>query len=326
MYKYIGLDAHSSTCTLCVVDANGVELDMATIVTNGRLLVEYIKSLGGTIVVTFEECDLSIWLFELLKNHVHRVVVCNPAANVEYKKNKTDKLDARNLAKLLRGGFLRPVFHDGSSREKFRMLVSGYEDVIQESVRLKNRLKTLRRRDKLYGAKTASTHARFIEARMVDQINLFNDIRLTYKDELKKHVRQFKEAKYLMSLPAIKEIQASKIIAHVVDPARFRDKYKFWSYCGLVKHKRISGGRLYGSKRAYGNRTLKCVFKMAAHSALKSDGALRRYYEAMRDRGLSDSAARNAVARKIAAIALSLWKNGRKYDEQKVLPYLTAQA
>lgn len=325
MYKYIGLDAHSSTCTLCTVDADGAELDLTTIATNGRLLVEYIKSLGGTIVVTFEECDLSIWLFELLKNHVHKVVVCNPAANVEYKKNKTDKLDARNLAKLLRGGFLRPVFHDGSSREKFRMLVSGYEDVIQEAVRLKNRLKTIRRRARLYGAKTISAHAQFIEDRLIDQLNLFLDVRLRYKDELKKHVRQFKEAKYLMSIPAIKEIQASKIIANVVDPARFRNKYKFWSYCGLVKHQRMSGGRLYGSKRAYGNRTLKCVFKMAAHSALKSHGALRGYYDAQRARGLSDSSARNAVARKIAAITLSVWKNSRLYDEQKVLPYLTAQ-
>lgn len=325
MYKYIGLDAHSSTCTLCTVDADGTELDLVTVATNGRLLVEYIKSLGGTIIITFEECDLSIWLFELLKNHVHRIVVCNPAANVEYKKNKTDKLDARNLAKLLRGGFLRPVFHDGSSREKFRMLVSGYEDVIQETVRLKNRLKTLRRRARLYGVETFSKHAGFIEDRLVDQLNIFLDIRLTYKDELKKHVRQFREAKYLMSVPAIKEIQASKIIAHVVNPARFRDKYKFWSYCGLVKHQRISGGRLYGSKRAYGNRTLKCVFKMAAHSALKSNGALRHYYDAQRAKGLSDSAARNAVARKIAAIVLSLWKNSQRYDEQKVLPYLTAQ-
>jgi len=325
MYKYIGLDAHSSTCTFCVVDAHGTELDMTTIATNGRLLVEYIESLGGTIVIAFEECDLSIWLFELFKNHVHQIVVCNPAANAEYKKNKTDKLDARNLAKLLRGGFLRPVFHDGSPREKFRMLVSGYEDVVQETVRLKNRLKTVRRRARLFGAKTISAHARFITDRLIEQLNLFLDIRLIYKDELKKHVRQFKEARYLMSLPAIKEIQAAKIIAHVVDPARFRDKYKFWSYCGLVKHQRISGGRLYGSKRAYGNRTLKCVFKMAAHAALKSNGALRCYYDAQRARGLSDSAARNAVARKIAAIALSLWKNNQRYDEHKVLPYLTAQ-
>lgn len=325
MYKYIGIDAHSSTCTLCVVDSDGKELDLATIATNGRLLVEYIKSLGGTIVITFEECDLSIWLFELFKNRVHRIVVCNPAANAEYKKNKTDKLDARNLAKLLRGGFLRPVFHDGSSREKFRMLVSAYEDVIQETVRIKNRLKTVRRRARLYGGKGVSSHAQFIEERLVDQLEPLSDIRLTYKKELTSHVRQFDEAKYLMSIHAIKAIQASKIIAHVIDPSRFRDKYKLWSYCGLVKHKRMSGGRLYGSKRAYGNRSLKCVFKMAAHSALRSTGALRHYYDFLRAKGTSDSAARNAVARKIAAIALACWKNKERYNEQKVLSSLTVQ-
>ena len=40
--KYIGLDAHSSTCTFCVIDPQGVEIDNKTIVTNGRLLVDYV--------------------------------------------------------------------------------------------------------------------------------------------------------------------------------------------------------------------------------------------------------------------------------------------
>lgn len=45
--KYIGLDAHSSTCSLCVLDPQGTELDNKTIATNGRLLLDYLKSLGG---------------------------------------------------------------------------------------------------------------------------------------------------------------------------------------------------------------------------------------------------------------------------------------
>jgi len=43
MTKYIGLDAHSSTCTFNVTDERGREIDNTTIETNGRLLVKYLK-------------------------------------------------------------------------------------------------------------------------------------------------------------------------------------------------------------------------------------------------------------------------------------------
>src|SRR3989344_3991734 len=116
MKNYIGLDAHSSTCTLSVMNEDGQEIDNTTLETNGRLLVSYLRGIKGVKALTFEECELSHWLFGILRPEVDTLLVCNPIANAEYKKAKTDKLDARKLAKLLRGGFLTPVFHDGSGR------------------------------------------------------------------------------------------------------------------------------------------------------------------------------------------------------------------
>lgn len=120
MKKYIGLDAHSSTCSFCVMDYTGRTIDSAEIVTNGRLLIEYLRGIHGQKELTFEECELSSWLYEILRKEVDELVVCNPVENKAYKKAKTDKLDARQLANLLRGDYLVPVYHDGSDREKFR--------------------------------------------------------------------------------------------------------------------------------------------------------------------------------------------------------------
>ena len=323
--KYIGIDAHSSTCSLCVVDAQGTEIDSRTIVTNGRLLIDYIQSLGDNVVVAFEECDLSCWLFDILHKHVSKVIVCHPAANAEYKRAKTDKLDARRLAQLLRGGFLHPVFHDGSTREKFRLLVSSYNDAVNDSVRIKNRLKTINRRARLSKDKVFLSHSSFIKEQLTIQGQLLEQIRQQYQKKLEISVKSFKETKCLISLPGIKYIQAARIIAQVVDPTRFQNKYKFFAYCGLVHHKRISNNRLYGTTRVWGNRTLKCVFKMAAHSAIRGDNALRMYYDALRAKGLSDKNAGNAVARKIAALTLSLWRNNQRFNEQKILERLPAK-
>ena len=85
MNKYIGLDAHSSSCTFCVVDEKGVEIDSTTIRTNGRLLINYLRSIKGKKKLTFEECELSSWLYEILGKEVDGLLVCNPVYNREYK-------------------------------------------------------------------------------------------------------------------------------------------------------------------------------------------------------------------------------------------------
>ena len=320
--KYIGVDVHSSTCSFCVTDSQGVQIDTQTIPTNGRLLIDYLKSLGNNLAITFEECDLSGWLFEILRHHVSSIVVCNPAANAEYKRAKTDKLDARRLADLLRGGYLHPVFHDASDREKFRVLVSAYEDTVQEIVRHRNRVRAIKRRGRLSTHKQFLNHIEFIGERLTAQLKVLLKNKNEYQAQLNAGIRRFKETKYLESIPGIGPIQTARVIAQVVDPHRFTTKYKFFAYCGLVRHPRISNNRRYGTVRIFGNRMLKCVFKMAAHSALRGDNALHTYYESLRSKGVGDADAANAVARKIATLTLTLWKNKQYFNEKKFVERL----
>ena len=155
---------------------------------------------------------------------------------------------------------------------------------------------------------------RFAAKNSLAHLNTLEQIRHEYAQEITKQLKSFPESKYLKSIPGIKNIQAAKIIAQVIEPRRFENKHQFYSYCGLVKHQQISAGHRYGTKRAWGNRMLKCVYKMAAQSAVRGNSTLRTYYDSLRAKGTSDKNARNAVARKVAAISLSLWRNHKKYD------------
>lgn len=325
---YIGVDVHSSNCNFSVMDKNGVEIDSAIVETNGRLLIDYIRSIEGPKKLVFEECELSQWLHDILANEVDDLIMSNPVANREYKRAKTDKIDARRLAKLLRGGFITPVYHDGSSRERFRSLMSGYQDVIEEAVRLKNRYKSLHRKNgtrkvgkSVYGDENLledfdRSDYKFIGTSIFSILEKLEEERQKYVEEILRVSKGFKEVKYLKTIPGVGDIGAAKIVAGVIDPQRFANKYKYYSYCGLVRHRRISGGKEYGSKKAYGNRMLKCVYKMAADSILRGNSGLRRYYDRLRSRGVSHSNAKNAVSRKVAAISLSLWKHKKRYDDK----------
>ena len=85
-----------------------------------------------------------------------------------------------------------------------------------------------------------------------------------------------------------------------------------------MRHKRISDGKGYGSEKIWGNRILKCVYKMAGHSVLKGNSGLRKYYDYLRSKGISHDNAYNAVCRKIAAISLSVWRKSKKYNDRLI--------
>lgn len=331
MNNYIGLDGHSSTSTFCVVNERGVEIDSATIRTNGRLLVNYLRSIKGKKYLTFEECELSNWLYEILAKEVDEILVCNPVYNRDYKSKKTDKIDARKLAKLLRGNFLTPVFHNGSQREQFRDLISAYTDLVEEAVRLKLRYKSLFRKngnnvtgEQLYSDESfldglERKDHNFIGRNLYHSLQELEESRKRYVKEIIKSSKEFKEVKRLKTIPGIGVIRAAQISAQVIDPKRFPSKYQYYSYCGLVRHTQESGERKYGSKKIWGNRVLKCVYKMAAQNAIKGNNGLRIYYESLRKKGLTDKNARNAVSRKIASISLGLWKKDKNYDDKKAI-------
>jgi hypothetical protein len=50
-------------------------------------------------------------VYDLLQPHVSKIVMCDPRRNALLKEgSKSDRIDARKLAELLRGGLLRPVY------------------------------------------------------------------------------------------------------------------------------------------------------------------------------------------------------------------------
>jgi transposase len=115
--KYAGLDVHQQTISIAVMNSAGNsagKLIMEFIIeTKTITILQFIQGLRGDLHVTFEEGTWAAWLYDLLKEpHVTKVVVCNPRKNALLKEgNKSDRIDARKLAELLRNGSLSGVYH-----------------------------------------------------------------------------------------------------------------------------------------------------------------------------------------------------------------------
>ena len=119
--KYIGLDVHQATIVVAVLDSSGRLVMESILETEAAAILQFFAGLRGTVSVTFEEGTWSVWLYDLLNPHVDKLVVCNPRKNALLKDgNKSDRIDARKLAELLRGNQLKPVYHGETGMRMLR--------------------------------------------------------------------------------------------------------------------------------------------------------------------------------------------------------------
>jgi transposase len=316
----------------------------SVIETKAGTILEFIRGLRGTLYVAFEEGTSAAWLHDLLKPHVAQLVVCDPRKNALLKAGvKTDRVDARKLSELLRAGLLTPVYHGDSGVRTLRELSRSYLTVTQDLTRVMNRLKALYRSWAIpcAGQKVYSPRHRIdwlgqlSEAgvrRRAEQLYLELDglvqIRRQARRELLTESQKHPARQLLRQIPLLGPIRVALLIALLQTPHRFRTKRQLWAYAGLALQTRISGeyrftaGQLQPSKRLPALRglnhnhshELKNVFKGAATQASHAGGALGDLYQVLLAKGMKPAMARLTLARKIAAIVLTIWKKGGRFD------------
>jgi len=344
LFKYIGMDVHKATTVIAVLNSDGRVVAESIIETTAPSILDFIKSQRGTLHVAFEEGTQAAWLYDLIRPHVAKVVVCNPR-KIAKQGNKADKLDARRLAKLLREGALTPVYHGEQSTRALKELVQNYTAVLEDGTRIKNRLKALFRGRGIdctgtgvydpderqeWLAKIDSAAVRTRATTLWDELDCVELVCQVAKDEMLEEAAKHASIKILRSIPGVGRVRSAVILGVAATPHRFRTKRQFWAYCGLAvltetsAEYEVVNGRLSRSKRRplirglnhnY-NRALKSVFKSAAISV--AGGEWKSYFEAIIAKGAPESLALLTLARKIASITLALWKRGERYSEKKL--------
>ena len=78
MDRYIGIDAHTQSCTLAVMGPSGKRLKEVRLETNGKVITEFTRSLAGHKHICLEEGTQAEWLYEMLEPLAEEVVVQLP--------------------------------------------------------------------------------------------------------------------------------------------------------------------------------------------------------------------------------------------------------
>jgi transposase len=344
---YVGMDVHRASIVIAVLNGAGKLVEQLVIETNAARVRSYLKQLQGRVYVTFEEGTQAQWLYDVVQPLVTGVIVCDPRQNkLLTSGNKSDRIDARKLAELLRNRSLKAVDHRDHGVRDLKELVRNYDCLVQDTTRVMNRLKAMFRRQaiacaghdvyrqdrqpywlaKLQG-RGAKERARFLYRQLAALKPLRHEAKLAMVREVRRH------AAYptLMSVPRLGAVSVAQLMAVVGTPHRFRSKRPFWTYAGLAvvttstADYEIVDGIVRRSRRPLAtrglnrnhNHLLKRVFKNAATSACHS-GPFQAGYEQRLKQGMDPALARLTMARQIAAITLCIWKRGEKFQEDKL--------
>ncbi len=346
--KYIGLDVHQATTVAAVLDARGKLVMECIVETKASTLLDLLKGLRGELHVTLEEGSWATWLHDVLEPHVYRLVVCDARKNALLRQgNKSDKIDARKLAELLRGGLLSPVYHGENGLRRLRELMRSYLTLTQDVTRVMNRIKAIYRgrgiacaSEKVYHprhrgewlAQVREPGLRRRAERLYQQLDQLQPLRQDARREMLQESRRHPANRRLQQIPYIGSIRAALLIALLQTPHRFRTKRQLWAYSGLAVQvhssadyhfqngavQRTRKGIMVRGLNDNRNAELKSLFKSIALSASLRPGPWRDFYTKLLERKMKPAMARLTLARKIAAVTLTVWKKGEAFDPQKL--------
>jgi transposase len=329
--RCIGLDVHRDFCEVAIWEASELR-SAGRIDTRPEALATFAATLRPDEEVALEVTSGARRVAEIMRPHVDRVVIANThrLAAISDSKKKTDRNDARTLAQLLAAGVLEGSWLPDEQTRALRRRVSRRHNLVVARTRAKNEAmavlhRNLSRRPPMsdpFGTKgrrwlgaleLPGDEVETLSAAL-RQIDFLSGEVEVIERELARFAADSAEARRLMSVPGVAMITAATFLAQVGEIDRFASPRQLVGYLGLDPRVRQSGNgaAFTGRISKEGSALVRHVVVEAAHSAIRSRGPLRAFYERVRSRR-GHAIAIVATARKMVCVFWHLLSRGEDY-------------
>ena len=329
--RFIGLDVHKDFCEVALVEGDACWSGPRVRSTPEDLEV-FGQSLGPEDHVVLEATGGALAIARILERHAGRVVMANPMAvrAIASAKAKTDRLDARTLARLLAAGFLPAVWMGDERTRLLRRVVSRHAQLIRQRTRAKNQIHAVLQRT-LKGRPPASDLFGKRGRAWLDDQDLPADERETVQASLRhvefldgelrlvdrtiaKQVLAWPEVRRIMTIPGMGATASAGVMAAIGDIRRFPTPRHLVAYLGLDARVRQSGSApaRHGGISKQGSAEARHLLVEAAWAAVRTPGPLRAFGERIRARRGANIAT-VAVARKLAILCWHLLTREEDY-------------
>jgi len=331
MGRYVGLDVHKRSIVACALTASGEVVFRDRFDCRPETIVGFARRrLGRDDEVVLEATTHSLSVARFLAPYVGRVAISNPTKTkmIAAATVKTDAVDAKTLADLLRSNYVPEVWQPDAQSETLRSLVSFRAQLSGTRTRYINRIRAIlqelmielpARRLDAAAAREALREAELPPEERIQVDNLLRLIDETQKsiDEVDTELAAIADAseqiKLLLTLPGIGLLGACALRGAIGDVSRFKSPAQLCSYLGLTPRVKQSAKHTwYGPITKAGSREARRLLVLAAHHVKQHPGPLGAFYRRLKDRK-HGSVAAVATARKMAEIAYHMLTNAEPY-------------
>lgn len=250
------------------------------------------------------ESTANMWvrIHDTLEDNGIDTLLANPSKTkiIAQAKIKSDKLDARILADLLRAGLAYESYVPPKEFREKRSLIRHRIALIRNGTMLENRVHSLL--DK-YDYKTDLTDVfgrsgiawlKALQLSPIDKVitdtslaaieNINSQIERVSK-EIAQYAWDSKDVKIVLSMTGVGVFATMLVVVEIVDIKRFSTPWKLVSYAGLAPGIRESSGKAKKGKiTKQGSSWLRWIMVQCATVAVKHDPRLRSFYERLRTR------------------------------------------
>jgi transposase len=326
-----GLDVHRDFCEVAIAEDGRIR-SAGRIPTRVASFELFAASLVAGDVVALEATTGADKIVSILQRHGVRVVVANTRKlkSITQAKAKTDRLDARTLARLLMSGLLDEVWTPDERTRTLRRLTNRRERVVRARTRAKNEAhgvlaRNLCERPPVTDAfgKAGRRWLAGLQLPIDERLTLdgclrqvdFLDTEIAALDrEIAKHALAWPEVLRLMTIPGVNVQTAATFMASIGDIRRFSSPRKLVSYLGLDPRVRQSGNAAarHGRISKAGASEPRHMLGEVAWKVMLTPGPLRAFFQRVRARRGPQIAA-TATARKLVVLFWHLLTREQDY-------------
>jgi transposase len=316
----VGIDLHRNRSQIAVIDSNGELTLSQRIVNNRETFLELLGGLEGESQIALEATYGWEWLAELLEDAGYDIHLAHPLRTraIAAARVKTDAVDARTLAHLLRADLLPEAYVAPRELRDLRELLRHRVALTGMRSALKNRVHAIlakhgitREHTDLFGKGgrlfLAELQLRDAPRRRLDSLlalidDFTREIQAT-TEEIDQRAKADDRVDVLTQIRGIGPYTAMLIIAEVGAIERFPDARHLCAWAGLTPTIRSSDGKArLGHISRQGSPALRWALVEAAQKCTTGGGPLRESYERIAKRR-GAKIAKVAVARQILTLS-----------------------
>jgi len=335
---YCGIDLHARKMYLCILDSDGNVLLHRELACGPENFLRAIAPFREDLVVGVECMFAWYWIADLCGREGIDFVLGHALymKAIHGGKAKTDKIDARKIAGMLRGGMFPLAYvyppemratrdllrrRNHLMRKRAELLAHIQNTISQYNLpELSVNLSAERNRKGVAELFPDPEVRKIVEVDLA-MIDAYDDVLKCLEWDIEKTARRhdWHALLLLRSIHGVGQILALVMLYEIHDINRFETVQQFASYCRLVKCSHESAGKKKGTGGAkIGNAHLKWAFSEAAALFIRHNPPVKKLVENLAKKH-GKGKALTILAHKLARAIYYMLKNNEPFDRERFL-------